>query len=276
MASLSVILTTLNEERSVERCLSSIRWADEIIVVDSFSRDKTVEIARKYTDRVYQHEFPGSSRQVERGIQYAKNDWVFYIDADEEVSPVLAKQIQDALNNPGETVGYEILRKPSAFGKWIEHGGWWPEYRLRLFVRMFRKDSYVADHHEVHGGFSTTGKKGRLDGILYHHTYETIYSYVEKMNDYTSLQVSSKLEGDPELHPGRLNLVLSPLSHFLRMFLSKKGYKDGFHGFVLALLDATYTLLLYAKVWEYQARKVDGSGKLPPITNVDLNKLKHR
>jgi glycosyltransferase involved in cell wall biosynthesis len=272
MTKLSVVLTTLNEERNIDRCLSSVRWADEIIVIDSFSADRTVELAHKYTDRVYQHEFPGSSKQVERGIQYAMHDWVFYIDADEEVSPELAKQIQEVLSTPGDIVGYEILRKPSAFGKWIEHGGWFPDYPFR----MFRKDSYVADHHEVHGGFSSTGKKGRLDGLLYHHTYETIYSYVQKMNDYTSLQVSSKLASDPELQPKRHNLILSPVSHFLRMFFSKRGYKDGFHGFVLALLDATYTLLLYAKIWEYQNRKVDGSGNLPPITNVALNKLKHK
>jgi hypothetical protein len=141
---------------------------------------------------------------------------------------------------------------------------------------LFRKDSYYTDHQEVHGGFNTRGKKGRLEGILYHHTYETIYSYVEKMNDYTSLQVTNKLKSNPSLLPKRRNLILSPLSHFLRMFISKKGYKDGFHGFVLALLDATYTLLLYAKIWEYQTRKVDGAVNLPPITNVDLNKLKHK
>ena len=117
----SVVLTTLDEERNIDRCLSSVQWADEIVVVDSLSSDRTVELARKYTSRVYQHEFPGSSRQVERGIRYATGEWVFYIDADEEVSPELALQIRDAVRNPGEIVGYEVLRKPSAFGKWIEH-----------------------------------------------------------------------------------------------------------------------------------------------------------
>lgn len=270
MPVLSVILTTLNEESNIDRCLSSATWADEIVVVDSFSSDRTVELARKYTDRIYQHEFPGSSRQVERGIQYATGQWVFYIDADEEVSPELASQVQLAVKNTDDIVGYEVLRKPSAFGKWIEHGGWFPDYPFRLF----RKDSYIAEHQEVHGGFRTNGKKGRLEGILYHHTYETIYSYVEKMNDYTSLQVSNKLASDATLFPKRRTLILSPISHFLRMFLSKKGYKDGFHGFVLALLDATYTMLLYAKIWEYQSRKAAGVGGLPPVTNLDLNKVK--
>jgi glycosyltransferase involved in cell wall biosynthesis len=270
MPKVTAVLTTLNEERNIDRCLSSVQWADEIVVVDSFSTDKTIEQARKYTERVYQHEYPGSSRQVERAIQYATNEWILYVDADEEVSPELSQQIKGVLAHPSDIVGYEVLRKPSAFGKWIEHGGWFPDYQFRFF----RKDSYQADHQEVHGGFNTRGRKGRLEGILFHHTYETIYSYVEKMNDYTSLQVSNKLHIHPTLVPKRRNLILSPLSHFLRMFFSKKGYKDGFHGFVLSLLDATYTLLLYAKIWEYQMHKAERDGKLPPITNHDLNKLK--
>ena len=95
------------------------------------------------------------------------------------------------------------------------------------------------------------------------------------MNEYTSLQVSNKMKDNPHAQARWSNLILNPLSHFLRMFFSKKGYKDGFHGFVLALLDATYTLLLYAKLWEYRMRQADGKDKLPPITNAELNKVKH-
>ncbi len=272
MAKLSVVLTTLNEERNIRRCLDSVRWADEIVVVDSFSRDRTDELAKAYTQRVYQHEYPGSSRQVERGIQYATHEWILVIDADEEVTPELAAELRNAIALNNEIVGYELLRKPYAFGKWIGHGGWFPDYQFRLF----RKDGYRANHEEVHGGFEPTGQKGRIDALLLHHTYETIYSYVEKMNDYTSLQVSNKLKGDPTLHPKWYNLILSPVSHFFRMFLSKKGYRDGFHGFVLALLDATYSMLLYAKIWEYRMREAEGAGRLPPINNMELNKLKHK
>jgi glycosyltransferase involved in cell wall biosynthesis len=272
MAKLSVVLTTLNEEKNIDRCLRSVRWADEIVVIDSFSTDRTIARARKYTRRIYQHEYRGSSRQVDRGISYAKNEWVLIIDADEEVTPELAKGIQDVVRSPDAAAGFEILRKPSAFGKWIEHGGWFPDYQFRLF----RKDSYEVNHQEVHGGFSTHGKKGRLDGILLHHTYDTIYSYVEKMNDYSSLEVSNKLKSGTSSHVRWNNLVLNPLSHFLRMFISNKGYKDGFHGFVLALLDATSAMLLYAKLWEHGMREAEGEGKLPPITNAQLNMLKHK
>jgi len=272
MERLSAVLTTLNEERNIDRCLGSVRWADEIVVVDSFSWDKTVERARTYTARIYQHEYPGSSRQVERAIQYAEGEWVFIIDADEEMTPELAGEIRAMLTSGTECNGFEILRKPYAFGKWIEHGGWYPDYQIRLF----RKGAYHPEHQEVHGGFRIDGHRGRMSGLLLHHTYPTIYSYVEKMNDYTSLQVSNKLNAKPGIEAPWHKILLSPLSHFLRMFISKKGYKDGMHGFILALLDATYSMLLYAKIWEYRERSREGQGAIPPITNVQLNALKHK
>jgi len=271
MQKLSVVLITLNEERNIDRCLRSVQWADEIIVVDSFSRDRTVERACAYTEKVYQHEYLGSTRQMERGIGYASGDWILFIDADEEVSEELAREIQEVLRESSDITGYEILRKPWAFGKWIEHGGWFPDYQFRFF----RKDSYSVNHEEVHGGFAPRGRAGRLSGCVYHYTYETIYAYVARMNEYTSLQVSNRLEANPGAVTRWHNLILNPLSHFLRMYFSKKGYKDGFHGFVLALLDATYSMLLYAKLWEYRLSQREGRGILPPITNSELNKLKH-
>jgi (heptosyl)LPS beta-1,4-glucosyltransferase len=270
---LSVVLTTLNEERNIDRCLASVAWADDIVVVDSFSRDATVERARRYTQRVYQHEYPGSSRQVERGIGYATGDWVLVIDADEEVTPELAQEIGHILETPAEkrgAVGYDVPRKVNAFGKWLVAGGWYPDYQFRFF----RKDSYRAEHQEVHGGFAPTGPRGRLSSFLLHYTYETIHDYMAKINDYTSLHVANILKERPEAHVPWHKLILSPLSHFLRMFVSKKGYRDGFHGFVLALLDAVYALLLYAKLWEYRMRQMSGGNFLPPISNAELTKRK--
>jgi len=270
---LSVVLTTLNEERNIDRCLGSVSWADEIVVVDSFSRDATVERARRHTARVYQHEYPGSSRQVERGITYATGDWVLVIDADEEVTPELAAEIRRIVAMPAEergAVGYDVPRKVNAFGKWLVAGGWYPDYQFRFF----RKDSYRAEHQEVHGGFAPTGPRGRLSSFLLHYTYETIHDYMAKINDYTSLHVANILKERPHARVPWHKLILSPLSHFLKMFVSKKGYRDGFHGFVLALLDAVYALLLYAKLWEYGMRQKSGSGFLPPISNADLTKRK--
>jgi glycosyltransferase involved in cell wall biosynthesis len=266
---LSAVIITLNEERNLPRCLGSVRWAEEIVVVDSFSTDRTVEIAGTFGARVVQHEYEGSSRAVQRGIDAATREWIFVIDADEEVTPELAQEISTVVErNPD--AGFDIPRKAYAFGRWIEHGGWYPDHQFRLF----RKGACRVDHQEVHGGFAPTGARERLHGLLLHHTYETIYSYVQKMNDYTSLQVTNKLRANPGLVVGRPKLLLSPLSHFLTMFISRGGYRDGFHGFVLALLDATYTFLLYAKIWEYRWREREGRGVLPPVTNAALNRLK--
>jgi hypothetical protein len=157
------------------------------------------------------------------------------------------------------------------FGKWIEHGGWFPDYQYRFF----RRNKFTSNHHEVHGGFEPVGKVGTLNGLVYHYTYETVYAYVARMNDYTSLFISNKLEQNPNVIPRWHHLIFNPLSHFLRMFISKKGYKDGFHGFVLSLLDASYSMLVYAKLWEYRMQEQRG-GKLPPINNSELNKVKRK
>lgn len=269
MATLSVIVITLNEERNIDRCLRSVHWADEIVVVDSFSRDRTVERARQYTDRIYQHEYPGSSRQEERGIGYATSEWILILDADEEVSPELAKEIGTSIAAGEGPVAYRILRRPWAFGRWIDHGGWFPDYQLRLF----RKDRCRPEHQEVHGGFGADGPVGQLSGLVYHYTYETIFDYVARMNDYTSLEVSNKLAASPDRKVRMRDLLLSPLSHFLRMYFVKRGYRDGVHGFVLALLDATYAMLAYAKLWEYRSAQSEGR-PVPPITNATLKQVK--
>ncbi len=269
MPGLSVILITLNEEKNIDRCLGSVRWADEIIVVDSFSRDRTLELAGKYTEKLFQNRYEGSTKQMAFGVERASGDWILLIDGDEEVSPELATEIQKVMQHPDEVAGYELLRKPWAFGNWIEHGGWYPDYQLRLF----RKDAVTVHHEEVHGGFEPMGPKGRLNGVVYHYTYPTVYSYLARMNDYTSLQVSNILRTQPDRRVRWYNLILSPLSHFLRMYVSKKGYKDGFQGFALALLDAVYSMMLYLKLWEYRFQQERG-GELPPITNLELNSIK--
>jgi len=272
MPNLSVIIITQNEERNIERCLRSVVWADEIIIVDSFSTDRTLEIAKRFTQHIYQFAYPGYSKQVQRGIDHAAGDWVFILDADEEVSSELAASIRNTICQPDAKDGYYVNRKVKAFGKWIEHGGWFPDWQFRLV----RKDQCVAEHLEVHGAFTTHGSKGKLEGLLYHYTYSTIEQYVEKMNDYTSLHVSNKLKDNPNIEVPWYKIVLSPLSYFLRMFIVKKGYKDGMHGFLLAVYSALYTLLLYAKVWEYRMREKEGKGILPPITNLDVQRVRTR
>ena len=258
---LSVIVVTLNEERNIERCLRSVAWADDIVLVDSFSTDRTLELARAFTSNIHQFEYPGYSKQVERGIQRALHDWVLILDADEEVSTELAGSIREVIDSTEAKEGYFVNRKVQVFGKWILHSGWYPDWQFRLA----RKATIVAEHQEVHGAFTTRGQQGNLRGELFHYTYPTIAQYLEKMNDYTSLHVSNKI-GDARapLRVGARKILLSPVVYFVKMFVFKKGYKDGMHGFLLSVYSALYTLLLYAKIWEYYLRRAEGAVNLPP------------
>jgi glycosyltransferase involved in cell wall biosynthesis len=270
MADFSVVVLTFNEEKSIERCLCSVRWADEIVVVDSFSSDNTVALAKQYTQKVFQFEYPGYSVQVERGIQQATGKWIFILDADEEVTPELASSIKAAIEQPDAHDGYMVARKVFVFGQWIKHGGWSPDWQFRLV----RRDKYVAHHLEIHGGFTTQGSIGRLSGALNHYTYADIAQYLKKINDYTSLHVSNKLEDGSVDEARWYKIVFSPFLYFIRMFIIDKGYKDGMTGFFLAFYSALYNLALYAKLWEYRMRKQEGGGKLPPITNAALQRAK--
>jgi glycosyltransferase involved in cell wall biosynthesis len=276
MATVSAILICQNEEHQIDRCLSSVDWADEIVVVDSFSVDRTVELARKYTDRVYQHEYPGFSRQVERGVEHSTGDWVFVIDADEECSPELKARLRAIVDDPDPAAdapaGYTVLRRVQAFGKWIDHGGWYPEYKIRLV----RRDAVRFEHQEVHGDLAVDGEIAQLEEQLFHYTYETIYSYLQRLNNYTSLQVANKLTSHPDAQAPWTKIVFSPLSHFWRMFVVKQGWKDGYHGLALAALDAMVAGALYLKLWEYRMREEEGAGKLPPVWNDEVNEAQRR
>ncbi|MCP4572814.1 MAG: glycosyltransferase family 2 protein [bacterium] len=272
MEKVSAILVCQNIEQEIDRCLGSVSWADEIVVIDSFSGDKTVELARKYTDKVFQHEYPGYSRQVERATDHCTGDWILVIDGDEECSPGLKAKLREivAAYENGRPVGYEVLRRVAAFGKWIDHGGWYPEYKLRFF----RRENLTYEHQEVHGAFTVDGPVERLQEELNHYTYETIYSYLQRLNNYTSLQVANKLRSNPDAQAPWTKIVFSPVSHFWRMLVVKGGWKDGYHGLALAALDAMVAGALYLKLWEYRMREKEGKGNLPPIWNDEINEAK--
>jgi len=248
MNNISAVVITYNEEVNIERCLKSITWCDEIIVVDACSQDRTVEICQTYTDKVFQSRWEGFSKQRLKTLELASYEWVLSIDADEEVTEELAQQIQRHLKKEIDVDGFLIPRRSKFLSKWIEHCGWYPDYHLRLF----RKSKSYLGQRAVHEGFSVKGKVVRLDGTLLHYTYRSIFQYLEKMNRYTSLQVAEKLRQKPRLQVRWYNIILNPVSKFWRMFIAKKGYKDGFHGFLLSVFSAMYIMILYAKIWEYQ------------------------
>lgn len=265
---ISVTVITKNEGANIERCLKSVQWADEIIVVDAESTDNTVTIAKKLNAKVIVKKWEGFAKQKEFAVSQAKNDWIFLIDADEEVTKALKDEILVTIQNKDALHGYEVPRKSFFLGKWIRYGGWYPGYQFRLF----KKNKAEMNHRPVHEGFSVKGIIGQLQSDINHYTYTSLHQYIEKMNDYSSLEVLNKIAKGKQMR--WYNFILNPLSTFLRMIISQKGYKDGFHGFLLAYYSALHSLVIFAKTWEYQTAQ-DRKSDLPPVTSEALSLIKN-
>ncbi len=272
---LSITIITKNEEQNIARCLKSIQWADEIIVVDAMSTDATVELCKKFNAKVVQRKWEGFAKQKMFALSQAKNEWVLSLDADEEITEELKIEIESILSSNTDIAGYEIPRKSFFLGKWMKHGGWYPVHQLRLF----KKSVTTMNVRPVHEGFEVQGKIARLTNAFNHYTYHSLHQYLEKMNDYTSLEVVNKLSARPNKKIQWYNFLLNPSAVFVRMFFSLQGFRDGFHGFLLAMYSSLYTLLVYAKSWEYQIENPFGTAMKnnsaqPPITTEQLLSLK--
>jgi glycosyltransferase involved in cell wall biosynthesis len=216
----------------------------EIIVVDAFSTDKTADICREYTEKVYQKEWQGYAKQKQTGIELATNKWVFILDADERFTEPLWKEIADIVSRNQEYSGYFVPRKNFFLGRWIRHGGWWPDYTLRLFL----KDKAFMEERKVHEKVAVNGNAGYLRNHLEHYTYRTVSDYIRKMDIYSTLSAEEmRLKGN---RSGVIDMTLRPLSTFFKMFIIRAGFLDGIHGVVLAVLYSHYTFLKYLKLWE--------------------------
>lgn len=249
-AKVSACVTTFNEEHNVERCLGSLSWCDEIIVVDSFSRDATVERCRKFTARVYQHEWLGyiGQKNLIRGL--ALHPWVLFVDADEEVSPALREEILDELRrNDGAIAGYEFPRMVNYLGRWIRHGEWYPDIKLRLF----QKERGRSGGQEPHDQVIVDGPVKRLQGQLYHYTYDDIHDHLETMNRFSSITAQEKFKAGGRAHWS--DLIFRPFLRFLKGYVMRRGLLDGRRGFLIALVSAFGVAMKYAKLWELELRE---------------------
>ncbi len=241
---ISVTIITHNEEASIGRALQSASWADEIVVVDSMSTDRTAEICRERGARVIRHPWEGYAPQKNRAISLASHDWIFSLDADERVTPALAEEIRKEMTEGPRREGYYIPRKNFFRGRWIRHGGWWPDYTLRLFDRRRGKFAERLVHETV----ILEGRAGYLDHPLEHFTYDSIEDFLARAQNYSRLAAQEMaLQGKSE----RLaDLLFRPPATFIRMYLLKGGFRDGRDGFILAMLYSYYTFLKYARLGE--------------------------
>lgn len=244
MIPVSVVTVTKNEGKNIGAALESVKDFDDIVVVDSFSEDNTLEICKRYTSRIFQHEWQGYARQKQMAIDYAKNKWVLLLDADERVTPELKEEIAQQINR--DYCGFYIPRKNFFLGRWIRYSGWWPDYTLRLF----RKDISYLEPREVHERVIVKGKTGYLKNPFEHYTYKTVSDFVAKMQNYSTLSAKEIIKAQNSSKVLLLKMVINPFFTFLKMFFLKQGFRDGIYGFILSGLYSFYTFLKYLKAWE--------------------------
>lgn len=247
MKKISVVISAYNEEQKIEESLKSVGWADEIILVDNSSTDRTVEIAKKHTSTVYSQKNDPRKIDTQKnlGFEKAKNDWILCLDADERVSEGLKKEIQALLSQKKLNNGYYIPRQNIIFGKKFEYTGWYPDFQLRLFKKGFGK--YRNEH--VHEGIFVEGEKGYLKENLIHLNYETVRQFIQKnMVVYAQNEAEDLIRKDFQLKPK--DLIYLPSQEFFSRYFLRKGYKDGLHGLFLSLLMAVSRLVALSYVWE--------------------------
>jgi glycosyltransferase involved in cell wall biosynthesis len=283
---LSVAIITLNEEANLRRTLESVKWADEIVIVDSGSTDRTCDIARDYGAKVFVEPWKGFAAQKNSALDKCTSDWILSLDADEEVSPELRDELRSKLNNippvvneasriqPKDSLdtvelvmafeehdgkssadllhGCSVPRKNFFLGRWIRHGGFYPDRKMRL-IRY--GGGRFADRR-VHEDIELTGSRsGKLDAALIHHAYPTLTSYIEHMNRYSSLGAEMVVEKKGSVGFSILNILLRPWATFIYNYLFRLGFLDGKEGLLLHLYHSVYVSWKYAKAWELSRAK---------------------
>jgi glycosyltransferase involved in cell wall biosynthesis len=249
VAKLSVYVIAFNEENKIEDALKSVTWADEIVVVDSFSTDKTVEIARRYTDLIVQVPFEGFGKLRNSAIAATSYDWIFSLDTDERCTEAARKEIQCITNDPDASDAYYVPRRNLFMGRWIAHSGWYPDYRQ---PQLFRRGAQIFSDDVVHESFKTMGRVGYLRSYIWQIPFRNLSQMIGKMERY------STLGGQKLADRGRNATMAQALVHavfaFFRLYVIKRGFMDGWPGFVIALYNFESTFYKYAKRVEAGAK----------------------
>ncbi|MCD4651640.1 MAG: glycosyltransferase family 2 protein [Candidatus Cloacimonetes bacterium] len=242
MMKLSAVIITKNEAANILRCLASLSFADEIVVVDSGSEDETMKLCREAGCKVIETEWLGFGNTKRLAVDSASNKWIFSIDADEVVSPELAERIRELLKSEPDSNGYRIKRLSRYLGKIIRHCGWDRDFPLRLFNREHGN----FNSKPVHESVQITGKPSKIFEPLHHYTYPTLASHIEKINRYTSISAAEAVRKGKRCSIGAA--LVRGATKFLKMYVPQKGYLDGYHGFLLSFVSGFGVCLKYLKI----------------------------
>ncbi|MFA5072413.1 MAG: glycosyltransferase family 2 protein [Nitrospirota bacterium] len=246
---LSVALITYNEEANIRRTLESVKWADEIVVLDSGSTDKTIEICREFTDNVFHQEWHGFATQKNSAIDTCTGDWILSLDADEPIEPELAEEIRTLISSSNSHDGYWIPRRTFFLGKEMKHGGWYPDYNLRLF----KKGKGRFQERAVHESIYVNGSIGKTKNAILHYAYPDLTSYIASINKYSSLSVDvMSARAISTFRTSCVNIIFRPVLTFFHKYIIRGGFLDGKHGLILNSFHAFYVFVKYAKAWEYK------------------------
>ena len=256
MIKISILLPTYNCENTIISTLKSIKWCDEILVVDSFSNDRTLDIVKEYGANIIQHEYINSARQKNWALQYCKHDWVFQIDSDEILEEMAEAIIRDAINNAGEnTHCFKMPRKNHVLGKWVKYGGLYPDWEYRLF----RKEYGKWWDREVHSRIVVPGEVETLETPLIHHGMPNISKQILNLDRYTRYEANYLLRINVKF--SWVKWLLKPIYIFFSRYIFQQGFRDGWRGLFLAVFYAFYSFLSQAKLLEMETLKLSKSPK---------------
>lgn len=239
MSRLSVIVIALNQEEHIVSCLESVRFADEIVLVDSGSTDRTVALARAFTDRIFTTPWLGFGATKNFALDQARMAWVLSLDTDERVPSALKEEILAIVGADGPLAGYRIPRKNYFGGRWVKRLGWYPDYTLRLFQRgkgRFRE-------RQVHEEVVVDGPVGYLGTPLEHYSYTSVSQYLARQDRYARLAAAEMVKQGRFPRPGEL--FWRPLAHFVKLYVFRLGFLEGRAGYTLAVLSSLYNFLKY-------------------------------
>jgi (heptosyl)LPS beta-1,4-glucosyltransferase len=243
---LSIVVITKNEERNIDACLRSVQWADEIIVVDACSDDRTADIVRRYTEHLFVREWPGFGPQKNFAMDQASSEWILIVDADERVTVDLRDEILRTIGGavPDDVAAFEIPRRNFFYGRWLRGGGVYPDRQIRLL----RRGAGRYDDTLVHERLNLKGRISALTQPLDHYSIPTVGHHFRKIARYTTLAAREKLKAEIRISPAQV--ALHHVGTFLKVYVVRKGYIDGTPGLIAALFAAMYTFVKYAKAWE--------------------------